>query len=124
MPPRPHLVKPYRRPSFGRGGLLIALSIVAAVVLIAMAVRDYAAISTVTLDVESKESVSTDSGHEYRVYTDKGTFVIKDSFVRPQFNSADIYGRLRPGTYRCEQFGWRVPLLSMFKHIRKCAVPA
>lgn len=128
MPPRRHLLRPnygrsFRRdPWYTRGGPLLALAVVVVVVGIGFLVADYAKLDTVTMTVDEKESVAQgSSGHEYRVYTDKGTFVVKDSFVRPRFNSADVYARIKPGTtYRCEKFGWRAPFFSMFENLRKC----
>lgn len=78
--------------------------------------------------VTGKESVTTSnseggSDHEYRVYTNKGTFVVKDSLWHTRFNSADVYGRLKEGqTYDCVVYGWRIPFFSSFKNILSCKV--
>lgn len=81
----------------------------------------YAQTSSVTFTVEDKESVTTQDGHEYRVYTTQGTFKVADSWVHPRFNSSEVYGRLKDGrSYRCEVYGWRVPVLSQFKNILSC----
>lgn len=67
----------------------------------------------------NKESIATESGHEYRIYTDQGTFVIADSLIgKVRFSSADAYGRLKTGvTYRMVTKGWRLPVLSAFPNI-------
>lgn len=77
---------------------------------------------SVTFVVRDKESVATDnSGHEYRVYTDQGTYVIKDSFIYTRFNSADVYGLLEPGQrYTCDAYGFRLPFFSTFKNLLDC----
>lgn len=77
--------------------------------------------STVTVRVNDKESVSTDSGHEYRIYTNQGTYVMADSLIKGRFRTGDEYGALRRGhVYTCKAFGWRVPFFSKFKNLYKC----
>lgn len=77
--------------------------------------------SPVTITVTGKESVSTDSGHEYRVYTNDETYVMKDSIFKGRFRTSNDYAKLQRGhTYTCTKFGWRVPLLSWFENIRDC----
>ena len=72
-----------------------------------------------TVVVCGKEAVAKDGGgHEYRVYTDKGTFVMTDSFVAQRFSTADAYGRLQPNrTYDISYYGWRFGLTSSFPNI-------
>lgn len=73
--------------------------------------------------VNDKDAVSTGSGdsrrNEYRVYTEQcGTLVVKDSLVIGRFDSADLYGSLKPGsTYEMELGGYRQGALSMFPNI-------
>lgn len=67
-----------------------------------------------------KESVKAGDGHEYRVYTSNGTYVVKDYMGTQgsRFNSADLYGKIEVGeTYRIESFGYRVPFFSSFWNI-------
>lgn len=100
--------------------------VLAAVVLLGgcgLAVVDYAKKETVTFTVNDKESVSTnsDNGHEYRVYTDNGTYKVGDSLLYTRWNAADVYGALDEGqTYECDVYGWRFGLFSMFKNILDC----
>jgi hypothetical protein len=102
-------------------GVVAALIICALGFFGIVACNDYAKTTPVHIIVNDKESVSTDSGHEYRVYTDQGTFKVGDSIVHPRFNSADVYGSLRRGhTYDCKAFGWRIPLFSTFKNLTDC----
>lgn len=73
---------------------------------------------TRTCKVEDKESISKDSGHEYRVYTDCGNFVVQDEFWAGNFHASDTYREMKEGkTYLIKTRGWRVPFLSMFPNI-------
>lgn len=79
---------------------------------------------TITATICSKEQVSTgnNGGHEYRMYSNKGTFVIKDSHwpFTWRTNSSEVYGRLHtPGTYKITYIGIRFSLFSYFHNIMK-----
>jgi hypothetical protein len=77
--------------------------------------------SQVTIKVMDKESVAVEGGHEYRVYTDTETYVMKDSIFKGRFRTSNDYAHLVTGqTYTCTAFGWRVPLFSMFENLRDC----
>lgn len=109
-------------PFWRTGGfwLVVFLAAVCAVGIGACA-SSYYALETATVTVVGKESVSTENGHEYRVYAEDKTYVIKDSVVRTRFNSSDLYRELRQGrTYTCKTQGWRVPLFSMFENLMSC----
>lgn len=122
----------YRDPWYKQGWFVIAALVgVAIVLVVGLAVHDYAKIETVTLHVTGKESVNTKDGHEYRVYAQEDTYKIGDSIVHPRFNSANFYGKLPvpaggPGAtenavvLKCKVFGWRIPLFSSFKNIDSC----
>lgn len=84
---------------------------------------------TEVITVEDKESVTKSSGsgeslsiqNEYRVYTDKGVFVVSDSFVYLNFRAADRYAGLKVGrTYSCKTAGWRFGLFSWFPNLIDC----
>lgn len=76
---------------------------------------------TTTLTVEDKESVNTKDGHEYRVYTDKGVYVVKDTVIYFNFRAADRYASLKVGkTYTCKQAGFRFGLGSAFPNLIEC----
>lgn len=69
--------------------------------------------------VRDKQRVPlAEGGSVNRVYTDKGTFENRDSWLFLKFNSEDVQGDLEVGrTYRVTTNGWRVPFLSMFRNI-------
>lgn len=101
------------------GWAWLAAAAVAAVC--AWAIVDYSKVKTVTFTVSGKESVNTNDGHEYRIYTDRGTYVIGDSLIIGRFDSADVYGRMRENhTYDCQVIGWRIPFFSAFQNIKSC----
>lgn len=99
----------------------VALIVVIAVVFL-FAVINYAQVKPVDhVKITGKESINTGDGHEYRIYTDQGTFVAKDSLVHPRFNTSDFYGRLEIGkTYDCEAYGYRIPFFSVFRNLQSC----
>ncbi|MFJ4288009.1 hypothetical protein ACIPY0_20400 [Paenarthrobacter nicotinovorans] len=73
-----------------------------------------------TCTIQGKESVAKgESGHEYRVYTDKcGTFAVHDELWLGRFNAADTYGSIKEGkTYSLETVGWRNGFFSTFPNI-------
>lgn len=106
--------------------IVMALVAVALIGAVAYGCAAAQRVETKVFTITGKESVSTrgsdgTTDHEYRVYTDKGTFVVKDSLLHTRFDSADLYGRLKENTtYRCEVFGFRIPLFSTFQNILSC----
>lgn len=101
--------------------ILVAVVVVALCAIIVGGCSSYYGEDSVVLRVRDKESVSTDSGHEYRVYSDKGTFVMKDSIIKGRTATGDDYGKIVRGhTYRCTKIGWRIPLFSEFENLIKC----
>ena len=73
---------------------------------------------TKTCLVTGKESVNTQEGHEYRVYTSCGTYVIQDSLSLFRYNSSDIYGNIVVNTeYDIYSGGYRLSVLSIFPNI-------
>jgi hypothetical protein len=72
----------------------------------------HASEKTVTATVLKAERVTHGTGdsqtHRYLVFTDNGTFECTDSLLYGKFNSADVYGRLAPGSrYTFRLTGWR-----------------
>jgi len=57
------------------------------------------------------------------VTDDKDTiYMVEDSFWLMFYESAEVFGRLRPGTtYRARVFGKRIPFLGLFPTIRSVA---
>lgn len=107
------------------GGYALATAVV--VILLVLGVgacaSAYYGDDPVRITVNDKESVAkgNNEGHEYRVYTNKGTFVMKDSIIKGRFATGDDYGKLQKGkTYDCKAFGFRVPLFSSFKNLHGC----
>lgn len=110
---------------------LIVIPVIGVIVLIgALYFLTYRASErTVVITVQDKGSVVVSSGsgedrrsdNQYRVYTDKGVFIVADSFVYFNWRSADRYGALRlEHTYKCKAAGWRVGLLSWFPNLISC----
>jgi hypothetical protein len=68
-----------------------------------------------------KESVPVDGTNQYRVYTDKGVYIVADMklpFVAWRTNSADVYNQLKPGkVYNITTRGFRWSAISAFENI-------
>ncbi|WP_458682249.1 hypothetical protein [Prescottella equi] len=68
---------------------------------------------------KDRTAKSGSNSSEMRVYTDCGVFVIEDNFIAG-FNSADIFGTLKPGhKYQLETGGFRSGFFSEFPKILK-----
>ncbi|ESQ89886.1 hypothetical protein ABAC460_11330 [Asticcacaulis sp. AC460] len=56
----------------------------------------------------------------YLVFTSDGTYRNTDSLHYFKFNSSDIQGKLaQQGRFKISYYGFRVPVLSMYKNITK-----
>ena len=54
----------------------------------------------------------------YMIYTDKGSFTMKDSIAYFRFSTSDDYGKIKKGSkYTLQAYGWRVPFLSVYENI-------
>lgn len=72
-------------------------------------------VATVTDKGERCKSVGS---CKYLIYTDKGVFENRDSWLNWKFNSSDIYGDIKRDTkYQFHTNGVRVPFLSWFPNI-------
>ena len=72
----------------------------------------------VIITVKDKIVKNYEDDSLYLIFTDKGTYEVRDSIVNGRFNSSDMYGRLEKGhTYKVTVIGFRVPLLSWYKNI-------
>lgn len=103
---------------------IILILVVAAIGIGACSISYYSD-ENVTITVKDKESVTVNNGegskNQYRIYTDKGTFVIEDTLIKGRFDSSDEYAALDAGkTYECEAFGFRIPFFSSFKNLHNC----
>lgn len=109
----------------GLGLILSVIGVIAVVILIGSCAVGYS--KTVTLHVTGKESVNTQDGHEYRIYTVEDTYKIADTLMHGRFNSANFYGKFpvpapggEPIKLTCVVFGYRIPVLSSFKNVKSC----
>ena len=100
--------------------------ITAAVLVIAILtfnIVSYVHTSTVTATVTGKERIINQSGQDniesfYLVYTDKGTMKLEDDLIRGNWESSDVYGRLKnDSTYTFTVSGYRFGFLSMYPNI-------
>ena len=55
----------------------------------------------------------------YLVWTEQDeVFQNSDAFWHFKWNSSDLYGEMKEGkTYNCIVYGWRIPILSMYRNI-------
>ncbi len=68
--------------------------------------------------INGKESVTLNKGHQYRVYTNCGTFKVEDDLLTGRFDSADLYGSIEVGKhYDLQAAGPRNGFLGMFPNI-------
>ena len=93
--------------------------IAAAFVIFSMvAVYPFCNVETTTVTVKEKAIKRYNEHDNYLVFTDKEVYVVKDCLMRGQFASSDIYGSMQLGkSYNIKSFGYRVPILSMYKVI-------
>lgn len=103
---------------------IIGILSVVAILFVAWATYPYwtrTEVDVVVTHVENKISQRA-TGREdmYLVYTSAGTFRNTDSLHYMKFNSADLQGFLaQKGEYRVTAYGFRIPILSMYKNIVK-----
>lgn len=108
--------------AFALGGLILAAMVLALPI---YTIAAYQNDRTWTVTVEGKESIATKDSHEYRVYTDKGNFVVQDALFAGNFHASDTYRELEKGkTYRIETIGFRIPFFSEFPNILEAEVVA
>lgn len=106
--------------------MFAVLAVVLVVLFVGALATGYFNKEPVTFTLKEKESVPVNNGNggtknEYRLYTDNGTYVIKDSLVFLRFDSADEYGKLDEGKrYTCQSYGFRLPFFSKFKNLLDC----
>jgi hypothetical protein len=72
--------------------------------------------------VTSKERITKKSGDNiesfYLVYTDKGTLKLEDDVLRGNWESSDVYGKLKnDSSYTFTTTGFRFGLFSMYPNI-------
>lgn len=81
--------------------------------------KSYYKRDTFTTKVINKERVCDRSDCTYLVFTERGTYAIKDAFFGAgRFNSSDIYGRIKEDRcYTIKAYGWRLPFWSKYENI-------
>jgi len=78
---------------------------------------------TITTKVSDKERITKtyeDGRIEsyYLIFTDSGTFKLEDELLYGNFNSSDLYGRIRrDSTYQFTVIGFRVGIISEYPNI-------
>lgn len=78
----------------------------------------YSTKDSVTFTVKNKESIVENNSSKYLIYTNKGVFENEDSLWYLKFDSSDLYNELEKGkTYEADVYGFRVPILSLYKNI-------
>lgn len=114
-PATPEQKKKYTKIAIG------ALFAVHAAVLGGMAAYELGTKDEAEFTVRSKERVTTGQKSEYLVFTDRGVFQNTDSMFNGKYNSSDLYNDMEQGkSYKCDVYGKRIPLLSMYQNLLKC----
>ena len=86
--------------------------------IIGSAIYNYASEETVVAEVIKTERVQTSKGMgKYLVFTTGETFQNTDTVWHGKFDSSDLHGQLKPGSYKFRVVGWRIPLLSVYRNI-------
>lgn len=102
---------------------IIITAVVLVIAIITLNIVSYVHTSTVTATVTGKERITQQSGKDniesfYLVYTDKGTMKLEDDLMRGNWESSDVYGRLKnDSTYTFTVSGYRFGFLSMYPNI-------
>jgi competence protein ComGC len=107
------------RTSFSLIKILVVSLVIGA---ISFTVIGYCNVNNVTAIVTGKERVTGLVGGKiesfYLVYTDQGTFKLKDDMFRGNFYSSDVYGRIRQdSTYNFKTSGYRIGVVSEYPNI-------
>lgn len=107
----------------GYNGFALALVLVAILLVggCGACATSYYKEDSVRVHVTGKESVATQDGHEYRIYTDGETYIMADSILKGRTATGTDYSRIKVGkTYDCKKQGFRIPLLSEFENLLWC----
>ena len=68
--------------------------------------------------VSDKERIESDDGSFYLIFTDQGTFSVKDVLIRGNFNSSDWWGSVeKDSCYSFATSGYRIGFFSQYKNI-------
>ena len=77
---------------------------------------------TIKTKVTDKERIVTKNGDDldsyYLIFTEDGTFKLEDELFYGNFNSSDLYGKIKvDSTYEFTTIGWRIGFLSEYPNI-------
>jgi hypothetical protein len=101
---------------------LITFIIILVIGSVSFKIISYFHTETFTTKVTSKERITKKSGDNiesfYLVYTDKGTLKLEDDVLRGNWESSDVYGKLKnDSSYAFTTTGFRFGLFSMYPNI-------
>jgi hypothetical protein len=101
---------------------LITFIIILVIGSVSFKIISYFHTETFTTKVTSKERITKKSGDNiesfYLVYTDKGTLKLEDDVLRGNWESSDVYGKLKnDSSYTFTTTGYRFGLFSMYPNI-------
>ncbi len=102
---------------------LITLIIILVIGGISFEIISYFHTETFTSKVTGKERITEQSGKDniksfYLVYTDRGTLKLEDDVLRGNWESSDVYGKLKnDSSYTFTTTGYRFGLFSMYPNI-------
>lgn len=100
------------------------LAAVIGLILVALGTVPYWTAGQTVVEVTGTTTKREGGKDRYLVFTTSGTYRNTDSLHYLKFDSSDLQGQLnRPGRYRINYYGFRVPVLSMYKNITR-AEPA
>jgi hypothetical protein len=101
---------------------IIITAVVLVIAIFTFNIVSYFHTETFTTKVTSKERITKKSGDNiesfYLVYTDKGTLKLEDDVLRGNWESSDVYGKLKnDSSYTFTTTGFRFGLFSMYPNI-------
>jgi hypothetical protein len=101
---------------------IIITAVVLVIAIFTFNIVSYFHTETFTTKVTSKERITKKSGDNiesfYLVYTDIGTLKLEDDVLRGNWESSDVYGKLKnDSSYTFTTTGYRFGLFSMYPNI-------
>jgi len=102
---------------------IIITAVVLVIAIFTFNIVSYFHTETFTSKVTGKERITEQSGKDniksfYLVYTDRGTLKLEDDVLRGNWESSDVYGKLKDdSSYTFTTTGYRFGLFSMYPNI-------
>lgn len=97
----------------------IAMAVIG-LILVGWATTPYWTAGQAVVEVTGTTTKREGGKDRYLVFTTSGTYRNTDSLHYLKFDSSDLQGQLnKPGRYRINYYGFRVPVLSMYKNITR-----